>query len=455
MASKHIVVIGAGVAGISAAQAAAGAGARVTVVAGNEPAGGRATWHSLLPSKVLLTVADSLGQARRFSTLGLTAAGEAPDMPATARRIRDLSESWSRTQSAQLSRLGVRLLEGTATFAGHGELHVSKDGGAPAALAADAIIVATGSIPTFPPDLKPDGKRIIAPRFIRKLERLPASLVVVGAGVTGAEFVYAFNRLGVAVSWVVDEYGVLPTFDREAAAFLVKTLESRGVVRHDGVAAASVASGDDVVKVTLRDGRTISAEMAFLALGRRPDVAALNLENAGLHVDPRRGVEVDEFCCSAVRHVYAAGDATGMPLTANKAMAQGWIAGRHAAGAASPPYHPGTIVEAVYTDPEVAQIGLLETQAAAQGHALRVLHLDHGMNLKAVLAGEPEGFMKLVVDAGDGTVLGAAAVGTHAADVLAPLALGIRLKARVDDLVSLFPAHPGLGEIAFAAARAT
>jgi len=162
---------------------------------------------------------------------------------------------------------------------------------------------------------------------------------------------------------------------------------------------------------------------------------------------------VDEFCRSAVPHVYAAGDSTGTPFIANKAMAQGWIAGRHAAGAPAAPYRPETMVEAVYTDPEVAQIGRRDPGAAGGGDGIRVLRLPNESNLKAVLSGETRGFVKLVTDAASGAVLGASAVGAHAADILAPLALGIRLKARLDDLASSFAAHPGFAESVFAAAR--
>lgn len=452
MAERHVVVIGAGVGGLGAAHAAAGAGARVTLVA-NEPPGGRGIWHSLLPSKVWLTVADGIGLSRRLPDLGLREVGGAPDPAVTVRRIRELSRSWSRLQSAGLERLGVRFVDGRASFADPHRLEIDAGDGSPATLEADAFVVATGSVPVFPPDLKPDGRRVIAPRLVSKLERLPASVVVIGAGATGAEFVYCFNRLGAAVTWVVDEYGVLPAFDREAAAVLADVFERRGVVRHEGVAARSVAADGDGVLVTLGDRRELSADMAFIALGRRPDVADLHLERVGLAIDAPRGIEVDEFCRSAVPHVYAAGDSTGTPFIANKAMAQGWIAGSHAAGAPAPVDRPETLVQAVYTDPEVAQIGWRGSVAADDARGVRVLKLPNGANLKAVLSGDTGGFVKLVIDAAGGAVLGASAVGAHAADVLAPLALGIRLHARLDDLASSFAAHPGLAESLYAAAR--
>ena len=453
MAARHVVVIGAGVGGLGAARAAAGAGARVTIV-GNEPPGGRGVWHSLLPSKVLLTVADGVGQSARFPDLGLRDVAGTPDPAAAMRRIGELSRSWSRVQADELERLGVRFVAGRAAFADPHRVDVDTGGGASASLEADAFVVATGSVPVFPPGLKPDGRRVIAPRFASKLERLPASVVVVGAGATGSEFVYCFNRLGAAVTWVVDEYGVLPAFDREAAAVLVEVLERRGVVRHEGMAARSAAG-----RRRRREGRRSTTGASCRPRWRSsrwaggPTSPICSLEGAGLSVDAARGLEVDELCRSAVPHVYGVGDATGTPFIANKAMAQGWTAGLHAAGAPAPAYDARTLIEAVYTDPEVAQIGSKEGGAARQDRGVRVLRLPNQMNLKAALTGETGGFVKLVIEADGGVVLGASAVGAHAADVLAPLALGLRLKVKLDDLAASFAAHPGLAESAYAAAR--
>jgi pyruvate/2-oxoglutarate dehydrogenase complex dihydrolipoamide dehydrogenase (E3) component len=246
---------------------------------------------------------------------------------------------------------------------------------------------------------------------------------------------------------------VLPPFERKTVNVLVAALERRGVVRYEGVAADSAAADRNGVTVTLCDGRSFQAEMAFIAIGRRPDVLELNLDSAGLAVDPRRGIEVDGHMRTAVTHIYAAGDATGMPMTANKAMAQGWIAGRHAAGAFVDPYRPETIVEAVYTDPQIAQVGLTEERAQERAGTIRALRRGYEALLKAILLDETEGFVQLVADAEDGSLLGASAVGAHACDVLTPLALGLRLGVRLEDLAALFPGHPGFSELGFAAAR--
>jgi dihydrolipoamide dehydrogenase len=453
MTRKHVAIIGAGPAGVAAALAAAQAGAEVTLI-GVEPPGGRANWHSLLPSKVLLTAADGLGALEQLPDLGILFNGAAaPDVDALTQRMHDLAHQQSAQQAALLRQGNVRWIVGVATFAAPHRLQVVETEQS-TYVDADAIVIATGSVPIFPPNLKPDGNRIIAPRIVSKLPRLPSTMAVIGGGVTGTEFAYAFARLGVGVTWLVDEYGVLPPFDPEPVAVLVEAMSQLGVQRIEGVAVASAVADEGGVDVTLQDGRTVQSDMAFVAIGRTADLAGLRLEAAGLEVDARQGIVVDAYGRSAVPHIYAAGDVTGLPMMANKALAQGWTAGRHAAGSPTPPLLPDAVVAAVYTSPQVAQVGMTEEAARAQGRTVTVLRVDSSEFLKPALVQETEGFVKLVADAEDGRLLGACAAGAHAGDVLAPVALGIRLGARVEDLAAVFAAYPGLSELPFAAARA-
>jgi dihydrolipoamide dehydrogenase len=216
--------------------------------------------------------------AEHFEALGLSGGtGGMPDIKALSQRICALSQNRSESQIADLTRRGVQFLHGTATFLSAHRLRITPTKGTPHDVEADAIIVASGSVPIFPPHLKPDGGRIIAPRFVSKLSDLPTSMAVVGAGVTGTEFVYAFIRLGIAVTWLVDEFGVLPPFDRGTVSVLVAALDARGVVRHEGVATRSVVANETGVTVTLHNGQSFQAEMAFIAIGRRPDVAGTKL----------------------------------------------------------------------------------------------------------------------------------------------------------------------------------
>lgn len=438
---KKLVIIGGGPAGVAAASAADTSSTDVTLVS-NAPLGGRAGWHSLLPSKVLLTASDLLHHA-------------GVDTPAYAEMVTEIqrvADQYHGSLQGTLEARGVQIRMGTARFTGPHALEVITDAGETQSLSFDYALVASGSGPIFPPGLKPDGQRIWAPRFVKHRHTMPERIIVVGGGVTGTEFVYAFNSLGVQVTWLVDEFGVLPPFARDITHSLVDALLARGVELVEGVPVAELKSAGAGVSATLKDGRAFTADEAFIAIGRRPDLANLNLETAGFARD-LRALAVDEYARTAVDHIYAAGDVTGAPLVVNKAAAQAWTGARHATGVQTPPLKPATWVEAVYTHPQVAQVGITAERAAAAGRPVNVQRVEAREALKSLLASDESGFVTLVSEPETGRVLGGSAVGVHAADLLAPIALAIGMGATVSDLAAIFPAHPTLSELAFEVAR--
>ena len=357
--TKKIVIIGGGPAGIEAAKAAKREGADVTIVS-NAPIGGRAGWHSLLPSKVWLTVADTLGVFHEADALGVSHPPIVEPAPADVlARLQQVKAAWNEQQQKALHDLDIEILTGTAVFNSPNSIELRDKEGNPASeIEADSFIITTGSVPVFPPDMKPNGKGIIAPRFASALKKLPKTVVVVGGGATGSEFAYLFCGLGLEVTWIVSEKGVLPDFDRAAAQFLADAMVKSGVKLVRGERAANIEDMGDFVQVALEDGSKYKAEMAFLAIGRKPDVGNLNLEAAGLPVENGM-VIVDEYGRSANPNVYLAGDVTGSPMIANRAMAQAWVAGQYAAGGIAETYDAETVISAIYTEPQVAQIGEL------------------------------------------------------------------------------------------------
>ncbi len=440
--TRQIVIIGGGPAGIEAARTAARAGANVTLIS-EGPVGGRAGWHSLLPSKVWLAAADSVGS---MAESPYEFAGKAEASTVVA-QIQAVKMQWNEQQADSLAALGVQTLTGVASFKSAQQVVVRDgEGQVVARCQGDAVIVAAGSVPIFPPQLKPDGRWVLAPRFAGELDALPGSMVVIGAGATGCEFVYLFNRLGVDVTWIVDAYGVLPAFDVDAGRLLAEVMETRGVnMARDQLAERIEAQAGGVTVITDQQ-RQFQADQAFVAIGRRPDLSRLDLEAIGLPVEAGTAPPVNGFGQTDLPGLYLVGDAAGAPMVANRAMAQARVAALHAAGSNPMPFLPETAIHAIYTEPQVAQVGTLT------GDHVETITVPFDSVLKTHLLPEQEGFIKLAFTQ-DRCVVGGVAVGPHAAEVLAPVALAVQMDASLNDLAALYPAHPTLSELAFVAAR--
>lgn len=440
-----VVVIGGGPAGVTAARAAAAAGGQVVLVA-NEPIGGRASWHSLVPSKVCLALAEHLDDARRCADFGLAGPPPQPDLDALKARIAREARAWSEHEAAALAAAGVRSIAGTASFTAPDRIAVRGADGASEEVAFDRAIIASGSVPIFLPALKPDGVRILAPRAIGKLGAWPEAMIIIGGGITGAEYAAFFRTVGAQVTWVTDRDAMLERCDGEAAALLEAAFAARGIrmIRSAAVAGARVEGAR--VLVELADGRTLDGSHAFIAIGRRPDLAELGLDAAGI-AHSAQGITIDAYCRTSAPAVYAAGDAAGPPYVANRGLAQAHVAGRHALGLATAPFRAEAVIEATYTRPQLAEVGLSERTLQAQGRTYRLFRTEYAAALKPRLAGHAEGFLKITTDADDRRILGACAFGDHAADVLAPITVAIAGGLGVEELAALFAAHPTVSEL--------
>jgi pyruvate/2-oxoglutarate dehydrogenase complex dihydrolipoamide dehydrogenase (E3) component len=438
---KEILVIGGGPAGIEAAREAVKSGLGVTMVSAG-PVGGRAGWHSLLPSKVWLAAAEEV----QHSGSGADSGPPAVDAQVLLDHLAAVKRAWNNQESASLADLGVTVLQGTAVFAPGGEVHVQDGEGEITTSFQDMpVILAPGSVPVFPPALKPDGRRVIAPRLLSKLAQLPESILVIGAGATGCEAAFLFNALGVSVTWIVDQFGILPRFAPEVGEALGQALHNQGVGIVSGEMVAELEREEMQVTAVLVSGDRYEAQMAFVAVGRRPDLDKLNLAAAGLENGRDGQVEVDEYGCTKKPSIYLVGDADGGVMTANKAQAQGRIAARALAGEKTGPFDERLVIQPVYTEPQAAQVGDVSSGAA--------LRIPFTRSLKAYLLPEEEGFLQLYYDEESGRIFGATAVGSHAADVLSPVMVAMKLDGRLDDLAGLYGAYPSLSELVFISAR--
>ena len=452
-----IIVIGGGPSGVAAAVEAARSGAGVTLIT-ESPIGGRATHASFVPSKVLLHAAE----ARRAR--GEKGIASAADLAAIHAETDALAKTRAERMRLALSDSGARVAEGVAHFANASSIEVTSASGT-RTLPFDRAIIAAGSEPRFPAGFfgaaeKPDGHHVFAPRHVRAMIDLPKSILVIGGGATGAEHVHAFLSLGVEVTWLLDELGILPRFDRELADSLGDVLMERGVkIVHGKRVMSVVHDPKQGVLAKLDGGRTYSAERAFVAVGRRADTARLGLGAIGI-TDVRGDgtIATDAFGRTSLESIYAAGDATEGAQTSPRAEATGWTAARHATNQRVEPLVPAAFVEAVYTSPELARVGASPREVAARGGQYDLRTHDFSGSLRASFDGvgrEPHarGVIRVVCEPDDGKLLGATAIGPHAAEVLTPIAVALRLGATARDLAHVFLASPTYGEIATQALR--
>jgi len=440
-----IAIIGGGPGGLAAAKEAARLDAKVTVIE-QDKAGGRALWHSLVPSKVWLHAANILGETSHAKMFGLSDGKSTGDPTSLLQRLASVKETEDQHNQDDFQELGINTISGAARFTGEHTLAVTKDGKDVETIRADNIIVATGSVPLFPDGLKPDGKRILAPRFMSKLETIPKSMIIVGGGVTGSEVIYLFNRLGTQVTVVTDIDTLLPRADQDVSLALESILKSRGVTFHKNLKAEKVVNTGSGVEVHTENDR-LSAEYAFVAIGRKSDTGTIDAKAAGISLGEYGKINVNDRCQTSADHIYAIGDVTGAPMLANKAMAQGRIAARNALTNSNKVYHSNWTVEVVYTEPEVAQVGMNETNAEEQKVSFSVKKTNYNRNLKANISGHSEGFLKVVTENNSGKILGATAIGDHAGDILTPFAVALRSELTLNELVEIAPANPTLSEL--------
>jgi pyruvate/2-oxoglutarate dehydrogenase complex dihydrolipoamide dehydrogenase (E3) component len=446
-----VVVVGGGPAGVMAAVEAARTGAGVTLVS-ESAVGGRGTHASFVPSKVLLHAAE----ARRAR--GEKSLASAADLAAIRAETDALVKHRADRMRTSLSDAGVRVADGVARFSSASAVEVASAGGGKT-LAFDRAIVAAGSEPRFPEGFfgeagGPDGHHVFAPRHVRAMIDLPRSMLVIGGGATGAEHAHAFLSLGVEVTWLLDELGILPGFDRELADSLGDVLMERGVKIVHGKRVLSVVHDPKQGALAKLDGgRTYAAERAFVAVGRRADTTRLGLAELGIDVHADGTVPVDGYGRTRVESIYAVGDTTRGAQSSARAEATGWTAARHATQQKVDELRPAAFIEAVYTTPEVARVGASPRETAARGGEFDLRTHDFGGSLRATFDGvgrEPHarGVVRVVSEPDGGKLLGATAIGPHAAEVLAPIAVAIGLGASARDLAHVFLPAPSYGEIA-------
>ena len=458
------MIIGGGPGGYEAALTAARHGAD-TVLIEDRGLGGAAVITDVVPSKTLIATADVLDQV-----LGIRQAddGSAPgtgaltvDLAAVNARVQRLATAQSEDVRISLREAGVRVIEGRGRLLGPATVEIRDGAGEDAAVLepaceADVILLAVGARPRELDSAPCDGERILNWTQLYTLEELPEHLIVVGSGVTGAEFASAYRALGSEVTLVSSREKVLPGTDGDAADVLEDAFARRGVTVRSRTRAASAHRTENGVVVTLTSGEEIAGSHVLMALGGIPWTGELGLEQAGVRVKDSGHIDTDRVSRTSVRGIYAAGDCTGVYPLASVAAMQGRIAMHHALGDAVSPLISTQVSSAIFTSPEIAAVGVSEQDVADGVLAGEVLVLGLDTNPRAKMQGLSEGFVKLIVRSGSHTVMGAVVVAPRASELILPYTLAVAHRLTAEQVSGTFTVYPSLtGSLAEVARRAS
>ncbi|OBG24820.1 NAD(P)H-quinone dehydrogenase [Mycobacterium sp. 852002-51057_SCH5723018] len=468
----RIVILGGGPAGYEAALVAATLSSEradpteVTVI-DSEGVGGAAVLDDCVPSKTFIASTWLRTELRRAPRLGfdIDIDDAKISLPRIHARVKRLASEQSADIAAQLHAMGVHVVAGRGELidpspglATHRIRATHSDPGPDGPVAteheADVVLIATGASPRILPSAPPDGERILTWRQLYDLKALPEHLIVVGSGVTGAEFVHAYTELGVPVTVAASRDRVLPYEDADAALVLEEAFAERGVQLVKNARAESVTRTEDGVLVTMTDGRAVEGSHALMTIGSVPNTGGLGLERVGIELGPGNYLTVDRVSRTSVPGIYAAGDCTGLLLLASVAAMQGRIAMYHALGEGVSPIRLRTVASTVFTRPEIAAVGVPQSMIDDGSVPARTIMLPLRTNARAKMSGLRQGFVKVFCRKSTGVVIGGVVVAPIASELILPIAVAVTNRITVNELAQTLAVYPSLsGSITEAARR--
>ncbi|WP_231119967.1 NAD(P)H-quinone dehydrogenase, partial [Mycobacterium colombiense] len=415
-----------------------------------------------VPSKTFIASTWLRTELRRAPRLGfeIDIDDAKISLPQIHARVKQLATEQSADITDQLLSVGVHVV------AGRGELidpapglachriRATHPDGTTSEYEADVVLIATGASPRVLPSAPPDGERILTWRQLYNLEALPEHLIVVGSGVTGAEFVHAYTELGVPVTVVASRDRVLPYEDADAALVLEEAFSERGVELVKNARAQSVTRTENGVLVTLGDGSTVEGSHALMTIGSVPNTSGLGLDRVGIELGRGGYLTVDRVSRTSVAGIYAAGDCTGLLPLASVAAMQGRIAMYHALGEGVSPIRLRTVAATVFTRPEIAAVGVPQTMIDDGSVPARTVMLPLRTNARAKMSGLRQGFVKLFCRQATGVVIGGVVVAPIASELILPIAVAVTNRITVNELAQTLAVYPSLsGSITEAARR--
>ncbi|MFJ6679885.1 NAD(P)H-quinone dehydrogenase [Microbacterium sp. NPDC091382] len=454
--TQSVAIIGGGPGGYEAALAAAQLGAEVTLVE-RAGIGGSAVITDVVPSKTLIATADAAVAIRGASDLGvqLFARGDsgkplkpeiAINLGAVNKRLLSLARQQSDDQRAQLVDAGVRIISGHGRLDGTHAVVVSTGPGGTDfdRVEADTLVVSVGASPRELDSAKPDGERILTWTQLYNMTSLPEHLIVVGSGVTGAEFAGAYMNLGSKVTLISSRDQVLPGEDSDAAAVIEKVFTRGGMEVLSKSRAEKVERTKDGVVATLSDGRTVEGSHCLMAVGSIPNTAGIGLEDAGVQLTDSGHIQVNRVARTSVPNIYAAGDCTTFLPLASVAAMQGRMAVFHALGDTVIPLEKQRVTANIFTAPEIATVGRQERDIESGAVNGTVHKLPLAANARAKMMGVKDGFVKIIAREGSGTVIGGVIVAPRASELIYPIAIAVERRLTVDQLSRVFAVFPSL-----------
>jgi pyruvate/2-oxoglutarate dehydrogenase complex dihydrolipoamide dehydrogenase (E3) component len=449
----HVTIVGGGPGGYEAALVASRLGAEVTLIE-RDGIGGATVLTDCVPSKTLIATSDLLTEVAGASELGVEVPSSVrANLAAVDARVLDLALKQSADIAHRLASSDVVTIDGTARIEREGVVIATTAEGTQR-IETDAILVAVGAHPRVSPDAQPDGERILTWKQVYALQELPEHMIVVGSGVTGAEFASAYNGLGAQVTLVSSRDRVLPGEDVDAANVIEDVFTRRGMTVMGNSRMASVTRTESGVLVTLTDGRTVEGSHCLLALGSIPNTTDLGLEDVGVVLDDGGFIRVDRVSRTSARGIYAAGDCTGVLMLASVAAQQGRIAMSHLLGDAVHPLDLGKVSSNVFTSPEIATVGMSQKQVEDSDLQIDVQMLPLASNARAKMQGVHDGFVKIFCRRGMGVVVGGVVVGPKASELIHALSLAVSASLTVDQVADAFTVYPSMsGSVAEAARR--
>lgn len=445
-----VIVIGAGPAGYPAAIRAAQLNQKTAIIE-RESLGGTCLNWGCIPTKTLLASAERYHQIATADTLGVSAAQVSFDYTAMAARKAEVVTRLNGGIKLLLNSHGVEIISGTARFEGPNRISVKQPDDTTRWLSAANIIVAAGSDSSLPAFL-PKHKRVVESRAFLELKQLPRELLILGGGVIGCEFACLAALLGSKVTIVelLDE--IVTLLDRDVRRVLRKRMESLGITILTGAPLSDITINGDQVTGTYKE-QNLTADMLLVAVGRKPNTAALELERAGVKLDERGMIPVDHQGRTNVASVFAVGDLTSGSIQLAHAATQQGVATAEAAAGQRAKFER-LCPACIFTTPEIGTVGLSESEAKARGISVKCATFPFAALGKAMAAGATEGFVKWLADPQTGQLLGAQVVGAHATELIAEAALAIRNELTISEVANTIHCHPTMSEAWMEAAHA-